>query len=454
MLGHNHDDSQCTMINLDLVSNSAVFPDRVDVAVVGGGIAGTCTAYELAKRGYRVALLEKGIVGGEQSGRNWGWVRQQNRNLSELPLAMYALRRWAELGEEIGLDLGFRREGIVYCTTNGVDIAKWTRWQQDARAAGFTSHLLNADQTRHLSSASQTPWIGGISSPHDGKAEPQKAVPAIAAGLKNLGGYVHQNCAVRGLEITNGRARGVWTEHGKIDADAVLIAAGAWSTRFCRRHGIDLPAVNVTGTALKTTPGPHITPGCLTTPDIAIRRRLDSSYTVAIPGRGRLDSAPLGLYHATRFFGAYRSGLDKTLTFRIGSMCFRGPEALGRWEFDEISPFERIRILDPTPDHRTVTESMRRLYQEYPTLETLSLESAWAGAIDTTPDLVPVISKAMAHEDLFIASGFSGHGFGLGPGGGRLAADLISGNEPIVDPTPYRLGRFFDGTPLTQPELM
>src|SRR5688500_11121278 len=91
-------------------------PERADVVVIGGGIVGVSTAYFLAKRGLTVAILEKGYIGGEQSSRNWGWCRQQNRDVRDLPLATQAIRLWEELGRDIGRDLGFRRCGLYYAT--------------------------------------------------------------------------------------------------------------------------------------------------------------------------------------------------------------------------------------------------------------------------------------------------------------------------------------------------
>ncbi len=129
-------------VEVQKVSDSTSFPTQVDVVVIGAGIVGTCTAYELTRKGVSVALLEKGIVGGEQSSRNWGWVRQQNRDIHELALAMYSLRRWEELGTEIGRDLGFRRSGILYCTKNEADVARWEKWGQAARVQGFHSQIL------------------------------------------------------------------------------------------------------------------------------------------------------------------------------------------------------------------------------------------------------------------------------------------------------------------------
>lgn len=148
-------------IEVDEIQDSTTFTQESDVVVIGGGIVGACTAYELARAGVSVTLLEKGRVGCEQSGRNWGWVRQQNRDLFELPLAMYSLRRWGELGAEIGLDLGFRREGILYGTQQETDVARWERWGEGAKAMGFVSHILSAEETRRRLGSGTSNWVGG-----------------------------------------------------------------------------------------------------------------------------------------------------------------------------------------------------------------------------------------------------------------------------------------------------
>lgn len=135
-------------IDVRRLQDSAEFPAQVDVVVVGAGIVGSSTAYELARKGVSVALVDKGMVAGEQSGRNWGWVRQQNRDLDELPLAMFSLKRWGELGSEIGADLGFRLSGILYATTDPAELARWQKWSEQARQFCFTNELLTASQTR------------------------------------------------------------------------------------------------------------------------------------------------------------------------------------------------------------------------------------------------------------------------------------------------------------------
>ena len=175
------------MLRIDEVTDSEDFPERCDVAVIGGGIVGVSTAYELARRGVQVTLLEKGVIGCEQSGRNWGWVRQQNRDLYELPLAMQSLKRWSELSEELGEDVGFRQAGILYGTEHQSDIAQWESWLARAREVGFNSEILSARELAARIPSARAKWAGGLWSATDGRAEPSKAAPAIARGAQGLG---------------------------------------------------------------------------------------------------------------------------------------------------------------------------------------------------------------------------------------------------------------------------
>lgn len=442
-------------ILVNRVQNSPDFPGKVDVVVIGAGIVGSSTAYELARKGLSVALLEKGIVAGEQSGRNWGWVRSQNRDFHELPLAMYSLRRWGELGDELGADLGFRRTGCLYVTKDPNELARWEIWSQQARLMGFHNESLTQTQAQDRMKGSTTRWVGGIWSPTDGRGEPGMAAPAIVEGAKALGVSVHQNCAVRGLDIANGQVKGVWTERGLIRADAAVLAGGAWSSRFLRRHGIDLPVANIEGTALRTTPAPEVVEaGCVTGAGYALRRRLDGGYTISVPGHGVVNLAPQGIRYAAKFREMMKAKIAKKIKYRLNGHFFNGPDAWGSWDFDKASPFEKTRIMDPAPQQDLVDEAIRALVADFPVLKGIGVAGAWAGLIDTSPDLVPVVGNPAEVRGLTIATGFSGHGFALGPGAGRLASQLATNDNPFVEIDAYRVNRFSDGSAIKRPEMM
>jgi glycine/D-amino acid oxidase-like deaminating enzyme len=259
---------------------------------------------------------------------------------------------------------------------------------------------------------------------------------------------------VRGIDIEAGRVAGVVTEAGRISTGAVLCAAGAWTSMFCRRHGIDLPQASVRSTVFATTPAAEVTAGGLVTPDFTLTRRLDGGYIVAAQNRGQLDITPQGLRYARQFWPTFRTR-RRSLKLRIGRSFLDGPEALvGKWSFDAPTPFERHRVFAPQPDTTIVEPALRIVAAAYPALQGIAMARIWGGWIDSTPDAVPVISAVPQLPGCFVSTGFSGHGFGIGPAAGRLAADLVAGDAPIVDPAPFRYTRLIDGTKLAKPGMM
>jgi glycine/D-amino acid oxidase-like deaminating enzyme len=436
---------------VDPVQNNDRLPPAADVVVIGGGIAGASAAYYLAKRGVSVALVEKGLIGCEQSSRNWGWVRQTGRDRPELPLIREALRLWGELGAEIGDDLGFRRTGILYVTKNPADVARWERWAGHAREHQIHSRLLTGEEARALIPGSTVRWIGGMHTPSDGRAEPSMAAPALARAAQKLGVSVHQNCAARGLETTGGRVSTVVTERGAIRTQSVLCAGGVWSTLFCRRHGIDLPQAGVRGSALRTGPAPDVFAGNLGTPGFTMRRRVDGGYTIAMRNRGRIDLTVDSLRYARAFWPTYKQRWQHAKV-RVGSAFFQSLTRSESWALDQPSPFEAVRVIDPEPDGAILRSGIAALKAAFPAMKDVTVSHSWSGLIDHLPDQIPVISAVDTLPGFYLSTGYSGHGFGIGPGAGRLAADIITGARPLVDPTAFRYARLIDGTRLV-PEL-
>lgn len=427
------------------IRSDETLPASADVVVIGGGIVGACAAYFLVRRGLSVALVEKGYVGCEQSSRNWGWCRRQNRDEREMPLANLALRLWDEMTDEIGLDLGFRRCGLTYVTADAKQLSEWDEWRKIGRQFGVNTRLLTAEEAgASVAAADGRKWLGGINVPEDGKAEPWLAAPQIAEGARKHGATIHQNCAARGLDVTNGRVTGVITEKGTIRTNAVLCAAGAWASLFLRRHAVSLPQASVRQTSLRTGPAPDLGEA-IYTPDFAMTRRIDGSYTIAVSGKAILEITPQGIRYARPFMPMFIKRL-KAVEIGIGRSFFKGPDSLSNWRFDGPSPFEEIRVLDPTPDGRTIELIKARLKTLFPTVADAGIASTWAGYIDSTPDSVPVISPVGSIDGVFVAAGCSGHGFGIGPGIGHLAADLVAGDRPVVDPVHFRLTRFTDNS--------
>lgn len=429
-------------------------PTETDVVIVGGGIIGIATAYELAKKGVRAIVVEKGIIADEQSSRNWGWCRKQNRDEKEIPLIKYSLMRWAEISEEIGADISFRATGVTYVSDKESDIAKWEAWNKMAKPYGMDCRMLSAQEAQQLAYGTEKAWIGGETSPSDGRAEPGIATTRLAEAARKLGVKIFQFCAARGVEVTNGQVSGVYTEKGFVKCSSVVCAGGAWSSLFLRRMGLSLPQASVYSTAFRTEEAPEFLKGNLSVPGLAIRRRLDGGYTLGLAAQGRMDVTPQGLRYAFKFLKMLQERRGN-LKIGIGKTFFQGPEAFyGKWSFDEKSPFERYRKLSLEPDPTLVHRLMSVLEETFPLLKGVKVKEAWSGLIDSTPDGIPVISKVDEIRGLVVSSGYSGHGFGIGLGAGRLTADLVANDNPIVDATPFRFARLVDGSKIQRPGMM
>ena len=427
------------------VHGDADLPREVDVVVIGGGIIGCSTALELVESGLRVALCEKGGIGREQSSRNWGWVRISRRDPREVPLMAEALRIWSGLDERLGRDTGYRRAGILFTCTDDLQFAQHENWNRHLEGYQLDSRMLSAREFKGMYPDSNLQLKGALHTAADGRAEPQKAAPAIAEAARDKGAHVLTECAVRGIETSGGRISGVVTERGPIACTAVVLAGGAWSSLFAGNFGIDFPQLKVMNSVLRTKPlegGPE---QAIWHSDFAIRKRQDGGYTVASGHENVVNIVPKSFRFAKAFLPALRKEW-RSLNFRLGLRFLDEARIANRWKMDEPSPFEYNRVLDPVPSKALSDKALAAARRAFPAFAKAEIAQRWAGYIDVTPDAVPVISAIDRIPGFFMASGFSGHGFGIGPAAGRLMADLVTNRTPLVDPKAFRFNRFTDGS--------
>ena len=422
-------------------------PAAVDVAVIGGGMIGIATAYYLAKAGRKVLVCEKGRVAGEQSSRNWGWVRQQGRDPAELPIMMESIRLWEGLAGEIGEDLGFRREGCLYMEEDESKLARFEDWIETARQHQLDSRLVSRAQIDSMIRGAGGRWAGGLFTPSDGRAEPARAVPALARAAQRLGVPIREDCAVRSLERSGGRVTGIVTETGRVRCGKAVLAGGAWSGLFLANLGIVLPQLTVRSSVARTNPAPNIYAGNAIGPGLAFRRRNDGGYSIALGDLSEHFVGPESFLHFVRFLPLLRAS-GKGVKLRFGGSYSRFLRRR-RWGEEEMTPFERQRLLDPAVAPEILARLKARLAERLPALAKAGIAESWAGMIDVTPDAVPVIDEAPKLPGLVIATGFSGHGFGIGPGAGRVVAGLVQEKPAGHALERFRYGRFFDGSPVT-----
>jgi glycine/D-amino acid oxidase-like deaminating enzyme len=425
----------------DPVQADEKMPGRTSVVVIGGGIVGASAALFLAEKGIPVVLCEKGRIGAEQSGRNWGLTRVMGRDPKEIPLAIESSKLWRRMNEITGTETGFRQAGIVNLCKTRLQIAEYEKWLEAARPFQLDSRLLSPKEIDAVLPGSTRAWAGALYTPSDGRAEPHKAPAAIASAARARGAVVLTDCAVRGVETKGGRVGGVVTERGRIDCETVVLAGGAWSRLFCGNINVRLPALNVLAPCFRTDPIDSAPEAAARSGGFAFRKRLDGGYTIARGIATISDITP----DSFRLFLDFLPSLAKSwreVRLRIGRRFLEEWRIPRRWSLDERTPFEQVRVLDPTPHEGLLAEARADLCAAFPAFKSMRVAESWAGLIDFTPDASPVISPVESLPGFFLATGFSGQGFGIGPGAGKLAADLVAGDTPAVDPTPYRFERF------------
>ncbi len=428
------------------VPSSLDFPKHADAVIIGAGIIGIATALELQQRGLNVVVVEKGEVAAEQSSRNWGWCRQMGRDVREIPLIRISLDLWRGMNQRIGAETGFRTCGIAYLAESQAQLADHEKWlASHGKSHQLSTRLMTASDAADTVPGSTINWQGGIFTPDDGRAEPFVAVPAMATCFQSRSGRIFARCAARGLETRAGRVCSVVTERGSIATDTAIVAGGYWSSRFLGNLGIRFPQLGVVNSVMRTSPLDIGHDRTFSGNSFAVRKRLDGGFTLA---HNHLSVAELTPRHF-QFFADFLPMLKlehKAIKLRVGSRLWEEWRLARHWKLDQPSPFEQVRILDPVPIQSVMAEAMLSLQKAYPAFQGIQILERWAGMIDATPDAVPVIDRIDSIPGLHLASGFSGHGFGLGPGAGKLMAEIVTGEKPCVDPQPFRFARLADGT--------
>ncbi|MBT3556471.1 MAG: FAD-binding oxidoreductase [Rhodospirillales bacterium] len=421
-------------------------PKQADVVIIGGGIIGCSTAYYLAKAGMDVVVIEKNHkVAWEQSGRNWGFVRQLGRDPLELPMMMRSNAIWQGLEKELGEGMGWQQTGIMGMTDDEAVIADYEEWRDAAANHDLGARVLTGQEVAEIVPGMSRDWKAGVYVPNDGNADPELATDAIARGIIRHGGQVITNCAVTGIDTQAGRVSGVNTSKGFVNAGTVICAAGAWTSTVVKWLGVDLPQLRVRGTVARTQAVERIMEPANWTPSMGFVQRQDGCFTMSGLDITDYDMRLGDLKYAKYFLRDFMKNKDR-VSLHFGHPFWR--DLIGRIPGSAAmaDPLHRARIGDPMPKTKMVNATMDELQKLFPQIKGVALKKAWAGNIELTPDMLPVIDDSPGPDGLIIVTGLSGHGFGIGPGVGATVAELASGKTPEINLSSFKLDRFAAGS--------
>ncbi|HMK80053.1 MAG TPA: FAD-binding oxidoreductase [Xanthobacteraceae bacterium] len=417
-------------------------PASVDVAIVGGGIVGCSAAYRLAERGLKVALFERGTIASEQSSRAWGFVRQQGRHEAEVPLAAEANRLWIEQTARFGESAtGFAAGGILVPAETEADEERVVSGHEIATRFQLRTRVLDRAAMRALVPELAGNWRSGLFTAGDAHAEPALSTQTIANAARAAGATINEHAPVIEIDTEGGHARGVVTAGGRCRAGIVLLASGIGTPRLARRLGHNLPIQVIRSSVGLTQAAKPFTKVAMWGPRVAYRPRADGSFTIGNGYRGlgadydlTLDS----LRNLRHFLPAYRNN------WRLLRLSLGG-EFLDHLRANAGKESAARALPEPRINRNKVARNVAAFNALFPHLGSLPLARAWAGRIDLTPDVIPIIDRPNPNDSLYLAAGFSGHGFALGPSIGKQLAEWIVDGRPSLDLNAFRLSRFAEG---------
>ena len=371
--------------------------NTADVIIIGSGIVGNATAYELAKRGKQVLVLEKyGNIGDGASSRNGAGVRLGSRVAPESWLAAKAIRDiWPTLGEELDADLEYQKPGALTLAHTEAQRQACAGAMAKNQAAGVESYLIDGKQAREICPYLSDYVEQAVWCPEDGYANPMMTTLAYYRAARRLGVRFITGENVVALEKVRGQVRRVITQAGSVyEGEKIVLAAGFNSRRIAKTVGIWIPFLKRVDECIVT----EVQPTMFAT---------------------RISCADGNFYgHQTRH----------------GSFIFGGNTNLERYEecYDD----------KPMNTNKQASDKCRIIGQFVPALKNAKVVRQWAGWLDSMVDRLPIIQEPDEVPGLVLACGFSGHGFAIGPAVGLVVSQMVLGEPVCVDVSALTYDRF------------
>ncbi len=370
-----------------------------DVVIIGGGIMGCSSAYQLAKRGLKVALFEKKSIGDSPSGKSSAIIRQHYSNELTARMANYSLKTFRNFDELVGGECGFNQTGFVVI----VEAKDQTGLEANVtfqKSLGIQTELIGAEALKELMPGIDTGSLVAVAyEPESGYADPYLTLNAYAQAAQREGAMLYRDTEVTGIRLDRDKVKGIETADDHYESPIVINCAGAWGAGVARLAGIEVP-IN----------------SCRV--QVAFFRR----------SQDQAASHPV-------------------VADFVNATYFRS-ETGGITLVGLIDPAEANAIVDPDNfkeymDDDFLLDAGERLVNRYPAMERSESTGGYASLYAITPDWHPIIDEVPAGSGFYICSGFSGHGFKLAPAISLMVADLTTGkSKPMFDPSLFSYGRF------------
>lgn len=367
---------------------------RTQVAIIGSGVTGLSTAYSLLAKGIDdIVILEKGHLSSGASTRNGGGIRAQFTTEENIMLAKWSIQRFRQLGAELNTNFWFRQGGYLFVAESEKELDTLRHAAEFQRGFGLGTRIVDCDRVKEIvPQMTCSTVIGGAYRHGDGVLFPFPLLFGYADRLRSHGVEIETHCEVR-LVGRAGEQFVLDTTRGELQAEALLDAAGGWSSEVGRMMGVAVPTHPVRHQIMVSEPlAPLLDPMVVTVSD--------------------------GFYMSQGPRGELVGGITE-------------PEPHG---------------IDSTRSSAGFCEQMsRRIVSLFPRLSKARMMRQWAGFYDMSPDANPILDSLPGMENGFLACGFSGHGFMISPAVGEFMACLIAGAKPPFPEEPYRLSRFESG---------
>ena len=367
-------------------------PNSASVVIIGGGVMGVSTAYQLAKAGVKdVVLLDKAALGSGSTCKAAGGVRAQFSDRANIEMGARSLEVFENFGKLFDQEIDLHQDGYLFLLDSAETVARFEENVALQNELGVPSAMIGVQEAKKLSPLIDTDGLlAAAFSPTDGHCTPESVVLGYATAARRLGARLITNCEATDIESVDGQIVAVVTAAGRIETDTVICAAGAWSTRVGAFVGVNLPVTPIRRQIVITEP---------------IRDLPESPFTID--------------FGTSFYFHRESNGL-----------------LIGMSDPDETPGFKMSRS----------TEWLPRLgdaiAHRAPSLSDVGLASGWAGLYEMTPDNNALIGEASTVGRFLYATGFSGHGFLLGPAMGEVLRDLYIGDKPFVDISGFDAERF------------